>query len=383
MAIKKEEDYIENSCIAVLSEDQIAFLKKASTEIYAMCMEAVKNVINNKRYDEFGIGNLQARYIETSWADHKNASSDLCNRFDFCWDGDETLKFYEINADVPGTIYEASVIQAEVLKDLMQRGQVPAHAKQFNGIENSLLGRFKTLDDQFQSRADVFHFSAMLEDAESLTSTLYLEALAQKAGWKTKFVDLNLIGANTDPASSYYATFFDHDDQEIQLIYKLMAWEHIFESDFSTIIPDSKTHFIEPAWKAILSNKMLSVVLWEMFPDSPYLLPTYTSAEKFSDSYVEKPIFGRGSEAVKIHLGDQIIRKKPDTLNPANNIFDDYPKVYQDYHPLPEVSSLKGYHYLTSTWVTPDGQACGLEFRMDRSLITEGHNVKFLSHYVV
>ena len=35
------------------------------------------------------------------------------------------------------------------------------------------------------------------------------------------------------------------------------------------------TQFVEPPWKAILANKGILPLLWEMFPRHPNLLPAY------------------------------------------------------------------------------------------------------------
>jgi hypothetical protein len=38
---------------------------------------------------------------------------------------------------------------------------------------------------------------------------------------------------------------------------------------------EAPTRWIEPPWKAILSNKGILPLLWEMFPEHPNLLPAY------------------------------------------------------------------------------------------------------------
>jgi hypothetical protein len=51
--------------------------------------------------------------------------------------------------------------------------------------------------------------------------------------------------------------------------------------------------FLEPAWKMILSNKMLLPLLWEGFPSHENLLPAFdTQHADLGASYVKKPIFG-------------------------------------------------------------------------------------------
>jgi glutathionylspermidine synthase len=50
----------------------------------------------------------------------------------------------------------------------------------------------------------------------------------------------------------------------------------IANAGFYILLPQRNNidiNWMEPAWKAILSNKMLPVILHELFPDSPYVLP--------------------------------------------------------------------------------------------------------------
>ena len=44
---------------------------------------------------------------------------------------------------------------------------------------------------------------------------------------------------------------------------------------FGARLAKAPTRWIEPPWKAILSNKGILPLLWEMFPDHPNLLPAY------------------------------------------------------------------------------------------------------------
>src|SRR3977135_668599 len=57
------------------------------------------------------------------------------------------------------------------------------------------------------------------------------------------------------------------------------------------------TSWIEPPWKAILSNKGILPLLWEMFADHPNLLPAYfeddPNAARLGASFVRKPLYSR------------------------------------------------------------------------------------------
>ena len=61
--------------------------------------------------------------------------------------------------------------------------------------------------------------------------------------------------------------------------------------------PAAPTRWLEPPWKAILSNKGILPLLWAMFPRHPNLLPAYfeddPKAAELGNSYVRKPLYSR------------------------------------------------------------------------------------------
>ncbi len=91
--------------------------------------------------------------------------------------------------------------------------------------------------------------------------------------------------------------FVDLDNKPISLLFKLYPWEWMFREQFGASIAGSPTRWLEPPWKAILSNKGILPLLWAMFPRHPNLLPAYfeddAKAAELGDSYVRKPIYSR------------------------------------------------------------------------------------------
>ena len=49
--------------------------------------------------------------------------------------------------------------------------------------------------------------------------------------------------------------FVDLDNKPIELMFKLYPWEWMMREQFGTSLPGAPTQFVEPPWKAILSNK--------------------------------------------------------------------------------------------------------------------------------
>ena len=58
-------------------------------------------------------------------------------------------------------------------------------------------------------------------------------------------------------------------------MFKLYPWEWLFREDFGASLAGSPTRWLEPPWKAILSNKGILPLLWAMFPRHPNLLPAF------------------------------------------------------------------------------------------------------------
>ena len=65
------------------------------------------------------------------------------------------------------------------------------------------------------------------------------------------------------------------------------------------------TRWLEPPWKMILSNKAILPILYELFPESPYLLRA--EFEPFGDTYVVKPAYSREGANVSIVVDGETI----------------------------------------------------------------------------
>lgn len=384
------ENYIESNYIAEISEDQADFLDAAAVEVYDMCLSAVDKIVKENRFAEFGVGALQAKHITaswnrpSSWPDGSTRDPQIYARIDFAWDGKDSLKFYEINADTPSTVYECAVVQKIIAEDLKARGEISQDMSQFNLLQEKTVERLSHIFNMASEKiTDELHFTTPTEGRSYVLTTRYLEALAQDAGWYTKFVDIDHIGAEENSKHPDYGNLYDADDIKIQALYKFMPWEHLYESDYAKHIARDEIMFLEPAWTALLSNKMMSVVLWEMYPDHPYLLPTYQTPDSFDGNYVEKPIFGRMGSDIKVIQDNVVVEENYNLTSDPDETkgdYSDYKKIYQKIHPLPEISELPGWRFQTGVWVVGDKEVAGMEIRIDKGLISGSDNAKFLPH---
>ena len=332
------------------SLSEINHLEQATNCLHDLCLQAVQVVIDENRLDEFQIPAAFQDWVRHSW---DNDESSIYGRFDLAWDGQSQPKMLEYNADTPTGLFEASVVQWKWLE------AVHPHLDQFNNIHERLIDAWS----QLQQRTSRITFAATECHEEDFGNVSYLRDTAAQAGLTTDYIDMSAIGYD-----STRLRFVDLANTPIECLFKLYPWEWMLNEPFAPRLLTSPTQWIEPPWKMLLSNKALLVVLWELFPECPYLLPSFW--EKPSGDFVRKPILAREGSNIQIVREGQIVGQ---TEGP----YSDQSAVYQQYHPLAKCES--GYAVLGS-WVV-DGMSCGLGIREDENPIT--HNLsRFVPHVI-
>jgi glutathionylspermidine synthase len=85
---------------------------------------------------------------------------------------------------------------------------------------------------------------------------------------------------------------------------------------FGAKLMSAPTRWIEPPWKAVLSNKGILPLLWEMFPNHPNLLPAFfeddARAAELGSSYVRKPLLSREGANVTLVSGGMPLDEQQD-----------------------------------------------------------------------
>ena len=126
---------------------------------------------------------------------------------------------------------------------------------------------------------------------------------------------------------------------------------------------------MEPLWKAVLSNKALLAVLWEMYPGHPNLLPAYLDQPGMLTEYVRKPRLGRE--------GANIAIVSPGSETQTGGVYGEEGYVYQLFAPLPEFD---GYRPALGAWIVGDTSA-GLGIRETVGLVTDD-GAAFVPHRI-
>jgi glutathionylspermidine synthase len=211
----------------------------------------------------------------------------------------------------------------------------------------------------------VLHVASVGVDSsvEDFITAEYLRDVALQAGWRTVPLTMSEIGWE-----HRRKRFIDPTGANIDFIFKLYPWEWMVREGFANNLLESPTRWFEPPWKMLLSNKALLAVLYELYPGSPYLLPT--GFEPLGPTYVRKPLLSREGANIAIVHQDKVMLE-------TEGEYDSARCVYQEFRPLP---NFDGNYVVVGSW-TVNGYPSGIGFREDRTLIT-GNMSRFLPHVI-
>lgn len=337
-------------------EDEI----EAPTEaLHEMCMALVGEVVESPELlRRLAIPEDQWRLVRESW---RAQDRHLYGRFDLAYDGTGPARLLEYNADTPTSIFEAAYFQHNWLIDQIEAGVLDAGTDQFNLLQESLIEAFATFPPD-----RILHFACATQNEEDRGTCAYLMDCAGQAGHEVQMIDIAAIGVDAQ------GRFTDTASRTIDRCFKLYPWEDMLREPFAPqIVPGV---FIEPAWKAILSNKGILPLLWERHPGHRNLLPAYFADDPRAarlPTAVSKPLFSREGENVTI-VRDGM------TIDATEGDYADQPRIVQAYAAL---HASAGQHAVLGSWVIGD-RAAGLGMREDTSRITRNLS-RFVPHIIV
>ncbi|WP_020469282.1 glutathionylspermidine synthase family protein [Zavarzinella formosa] len=346
------EPYWDETASYQLSSFEVDQLELAANTLHEMCLNLVQEVIDQRMFGIFMIPKEAEEYVIRSWEEQEPS---IYGRFDLAYDGVSPPKLLEYNADTPTALLEASIVQWKWLKDVDERGD------QFNSIHERLIEAWQALKDY---DAGPIHFAALSGIPEDYITVEYLRDTAIQAGFETDYLDVEDIG--WDKAQKQ---FVDRAGKPIHRLFKLYPWEWLLREEFADHVRTSPTKWVEPAWKAILSCKSILPLLYERYPDSPFLLPA--SFRELQGNYVRKPVHGREGANISVIMNGQ-------TRQVTDGIYSDSPSVYQALAPM---KAYDGRYPVCGVWVV-NGVACGLGIREDETIITQNTS-RFVPHQMV
>lgn len=323
--------------------DQIEAIEAAVSELHAMALDLVADVVRRGDGYRLGLGDAAVALLEASW---RRGDPALYGRMDLAYDGQAAPVLLEYNADTPTALLEASVIQWHWLEDTR------AGADQFNRLHEALVERWPVV----AKRGMPLHFAGSTAAIEDLCTLIYLKETAEAAGFEAQLIDMSAIGWCG-------RHFRDLADQPITQAFKLYPWEWMVDEAFGRHIGAAGTNWIEPAWKQVLSNKAVLALLWERHAGHPNLLPAAFDPSALPGAVVRKPLLGREGEGVVLH--------RPGDAPPL------WPCLYQTRAPLFEAD---GRHAVLGAWVVGD-EPVGLGIREDAGWVTT-NTARFVPHCI-
>lgn len=345
------QPYWDESACYVFTSAEIDQIEAATLALNDLCLQAVEHVIRHDLWEPFQIPTPFAEFVRQSW-DEEEIS--IVGRFDLLADGVNPPKLAEYNADTPTALVEAAVAQWYWLQD------VAPEADQFNSLYERLIEAWRRVKAEIGVPVTFVSVEGHIEDFMTVT---YLRDVAQQAGLMTQYIPVSAIGWNANRRA-----FVDLKERTLGCVFKLYPWEWLMREHFGRYVPGTPTRWLEPAWKALLSNKALLPLLWQLFPGHPNLLPA--SWQPLRGKCVKKPALGReGANIAVIENGD-VLMETPGTY--------EGPFVYQQFHETP---GFDGHKVVLGSWMV-NGYACGLGIREDDAVITSNTS-RFVPHRIV
>ena len=353
----------ERAAYAFTLEEVEGHLEPATEALHKLCLDLVDDAVKSDALmARLQIPEDARDLVAASW---KARDPSLYGRFDFFYDGGGPPKLYEYNADTPTSIYEAGVFQWLWLEDMIQQGALPDSTDQFNSLHDQLAERFKAI---FPNGGFV-HFASDPDFVEDRQTVRFLEDMGRLAGLEPKFVPTTAIGLDAD------GRFVDQDNYVIGALFKLYPWEDMLREPYAANIAASKTLFLEPPWKAVLSNKAMLPLLWERHAGHPNLLESYFEGDPaetaLGSSYVRKPLFSR--EGDNVELIDQ-------GVSAAEVVDGGYGAGRHVRQALCDPPLFDGNHVIVGSWVVGTEPA-GISLREDTGRITRNTS-RFVPHFI-
>jgi glutathionylspermidine synthase len=360
--INGERYWDERAYYAFTLEQIERDIEAPTAELDEMCRALVERAVSDDRLlSILKIPPAFWNWIAASW---KRGDPSLYGRFDLRYDGQGPAKLLEYNADTPTAVFETAVFQWQWLENAIARKLLPSDADQFNSLHERLIEGWRAI-----GKGRLLHLSGTLGVPEDEGTLAYLTDCAHQAGLATLMIDMETIGQTP------HGLFIDAKNVPLDLLFKLYPWEWMMREAFGRYLPGAPTQFVEPPWKAILSNKGILPLLWAMYPGHPNLLPAYfdddEKAGELGDSYARKPLYSREGANIELVRGGN-------TVDRDSGPYGGEGFVRQALAPLPQFD---GNYVVLGSWIAA-GQACGLSVREDASPITKNSS-RFVPHAIV
>lgn len=355
------QPYWNESACYEFTAAEIDQVEKAIKDLHYLLIDVAGEVVKRGWWDRLKIPEHAVPLVQRSW---DNDDFSLYGRFDFAWMPGQNPKLLEYNADTPTSLVEAAVAQWYWMQD------VKPGTDQFNSIHERLIEgwkRFRFLHPSLHA----IDFIGVSDNKEDEQTVSYLMDTAMSAGFnKPRWTPVQEVGWD-----GVHNTFVCADRgivpiEPIVAAFKLYPWEWLWNEEFGGALIDAPTLWIEPPWKALLSNKAILALAYELHPDHPNLLPAYFE-EPWGKDYIKKPLLSReGANVTVMQGGRQIVQTEGE-----------YGEEGFIYQALAEIPDFGGNRPVFGGWVV-DHEPAGMGIRESDGLITDNLS-RFVPHFFV
>lgn len=364
-----DDDYLVPEGILLHLSEQSRF-QTASSSIYMMFETVLNDLVKSGRLGEFYLPEKMIDLIEYSW---NNNHMHLLGRFDYGGGiDDEGPKLLEYNADTPTMVPESGQVQNEFKTYYSNTG-----IDQYNRLDELMELAFNKLGN-INSESHHSMLFTTLGYKEDKANLMPIMEAAQRAGFDTEYADLQDIVFDEDEGifledMTGVSTQFDY-------LYKLVPWEFIcFEEPelldiLHKLITKDLVYVLNPPYTLIFQSKQFLENVYKEYPESEFLLKTSTYKNDFyGKKYVEKVVFGRLGENIKIYSENGQIEEE------TEGDFGDFESVYQEFTELYKDDDGDVYQ---ASMFTVDGMAACLSFRRGENLIIDD-DAEFIPHFII
>lgn len=356
-----DEDYFSEEILGVYSAEVSTF-KTLAQRAFDTLSQATDKIIEEGKLSAMGIPVSFHKCLIYSWKNRQKHPF-LYGRFDINGGMDSLKpKIIEFNADtcstVPETIYWQK-LQIETLRNPKE---------QFNNLQKDIIESLSKLKRRmgFDKPSILASSFGYPDDVNNCTAIL---SCANEAGYNTFYTDLENVIFSED------GIFYEVGDEyeRVDVWFKIVPWDWIFNDEpelartLTKLILEEKVVVLNPAFTTLWQNKKFLAYITKYFPNSPFA-ETYVNKDMLQD-YVEKPIYGRIGENIKINAS---LRAE------SKGDFGSQEKIYQKYYPL--VKDKENYFYQTGVFYT--NKASAINFRAQETPIIN-EDCEFMSHYLI
>lgn len=341
--------YWDESAYYEFTLAEVLEIERVTERLHGMCLNAAQYILDHKMFSRLRIPDNMVDYVRATWEGEPPA---LYGRMDLAYDGDR-LVLLEYNADTPTCLVEAAIAQWYWLQDVFPK------ADQFNSLHEQLVAKWTDL----RGHVDQPVYFCHLDNLEDTMTVTYLRDTAEQAKLSTHGILMESVGWNGNE-------FVDDECRPMGSTFKLYPWENLCRDKFGPYL-QSMRNWIEPAWKMLLSNKVLLAVLWEMYPNDDNLLEATDSLLHGMSNYVTKPILGR--EGANITIYEHGISTESNGGPYANEGW-----VHQR---LANLRSFDGRYPILGSWMI-DQSPAGMGIRESDGQITKNTS-RFVPHCIV